>query len=498
MKYIKRLILVLVIAVLGSPPVWADDFDPASPADPGLPVLYRTLTLVAEPTDGGSQSGGGRYPIGALASVNAYAATNYTFECWKSKKTGTVISNERFFSYQMGQKNDTLVACYSFTPNAPDDPNATLHHRLVLIAGTGISSVSGGGRYSVGTSVRIRAYIEKDFEFIGWKNNRGEIISQSLAATFSMPNHVDTLYAFARFSPDSPTDPSAPAITHRVNVTCSEGGYWQGTSGKLAEEASGQLKATTNPDYVFEGWYLNGDFYTSVPNFSFTMEKIDMNFYAKFKFVPASPVEPNMPALDQYTFYLPTVNTVSGRTIRYPIHLVNTLEVHDVTIRLTFPAAFQPNIDAFELSPNATGYSVSLAEVEDDISIIEEGARLWQFSLIGGTITAGTTSLLTFSVPISSDIPVGESHQVKINQVSMAMPDGTPVTARTRNGRIGVYEWGDANGDGAVTVTDIVTAIAHMQGKTPTTFIEEVTDVNKDGTITVDDCSGIETIVLNK
>ena len=46
---------------------------------------------------------------------------------------------------------------------------------------------------------------------------------------------------------------------------------------------------------------------------------------------------------------------------------------------------------------------------------------------------------------------------MKINQVSMTMEDGTAVTARTRNGLLGIFKRGDANGDDTVSIIDAVT-----------------------------------------
>lgn len=101
--------------------------------------------------------------------------------------------------------------------------------------------------------------------------------------------------------------------------------------------------------------------------------------------------------------------------------------------------------------------------------------------MIGGTLEAVTTKLLTFYVDIPADMPTGSSFQVKINQISVTEPDGTSVTARTRNGRMGVYKKGDANGDDEVDALDsslILQYVAHKFGDDNTDFIKEVSDTN--------------------
>ena len=53
-----------------------DDFNPSTPPEPGAPIVKHQLTLLAEPANGGSVSGGGRYDTGksinVRASVNSY------------------------------------------------------------------------------------------------------------------------------------------------------------------------------------------------------------------------------------------------------------------------------------------------------------------------------------------------------------------------------------------------------------------------------------------
>ena len=76
------------------------------------------------------------------------------------------------------------------------------------------------------------------------------------------------------------------------------------------------------------------------------------------------------------------------------------------------------------------------------------------------------------------------------------MYDGTPVTARTRNGRVGVYEWGDANTDGEVDVIDASLVSAHALGD-EVELDSHIADIHTDGTLDVIDFSDIVTKVLD-
>ena len=63
----------------------------------------------------------------------------------------------------------------------------------------------------------------------------------------------------------------------------------------------------------------------------------------------------------------------------------------------------------------------------------------------------------------------------------MTMADGTPVTARTRNGLLGVFKNGDANGDNVVDALDaslILQYVAHKFGDDNKDFIKEAADTN--------------------
>jgi hypothetical protein len=185
-----------------------------------------------------------------------------------------------------------------------------------------------------------------------------------------------------------------------------------------------------------------------------------------------------------------------GDTVRYAINLVNTDVVKDLNIRLTFPAGVVVEPTDYTLSEKATGYDITICEATDTISIIEEGAKLWDFTMIGGTTEPATQVLLTFNVFLPDTIDTGHRHQVKINQIAMTMEDGTAVTARTRNGLLGVFRRGDANGDDAVSIMDAVAVVDCILGNRADDFVEEAANVNDDTGISIMDAVGIVDIIL--
>ena len=61
-----------------------------------------------------------------------------------------------------------------------------------------------------------------------------------------------------------------------------------------------------------------------------------------------------------------------------------------------------------------------------------------------------------------------------------------------------VYQRGDANGDGGVTIADVVTIVDYTLGKASPTFVESAADLNNDGQINVSDVVALVNILLGQ
>ena len=61
------------------------------------------------------------------------------------------------------------------------------------------------------------------------------------------------------------------------------------------------------------------------------------------------------------------------------------------------------------------------------------------------------------------------------------------------------FIWGDANVDGAITVSDIVWVIDHiLLRSTPGAFNEKAADANQDGEINISDVVKIVNLIMNE
>ena len=147
------------------------------------PISY-TLTLIANPSAGGTVAGTGNYNYGNIVNINAVPNSGYVFVNWTNLQ-GNVISTEPAATISMPPNNLTLIA--NFEP---------VVYTLTLIANpTEGGTVSGGGNYNQGETVIINAISNTGYSFVNWTNLNGSVISTNPDATFAMPDNNLTLIA---------------------------------------------------------------------------------------------------------------------------------------------------------------------------------------------------------------------------------------------------------------------------------------------------------------
>lgn len=490
MKIFKSLIiLAAALSVCPAPLATADEgtFNPVDPADPGIPPTR--LTLLSEPSSGGSLSGAGRYTPGQQVRVSASPSTGFVFVNWTDAK-GDVVSESRSFNIVKANAAETLTAHFAYAPTDPADPSEgklQVYYILTTATSTG-GSASGGGRYKPGTTVRLSASANTGFKFKCWTDEEGTVVSESASFNYVTEIGNRTLTAQFEFKPADPADPSDPVLSHNVTVTAGEGGTVSGAT-RVAEGSAFTISASPNTGYVFRRWLLDGEEYSTSRSVRVTMGKRDLHFTAEFEFKPAGPADPSMPSDKKYSFYIMSRVSVPGETIDFPVYMTTLDELRDMTFQLTFPTTLMPDLTTVEMSDKAKDYKVAATLVENGVL---------RFDLTEGTLAPGNSLLLNFKVTIPSDYPTGTSEDVKINQVSVTEPDGTHLTASTRNGRISVYKRGDTNGDNAVDVLDKMNLVSHIIDLETEVFIPEVSDMDGDGEFDVKDAMEVIEITINE
>lgn len=485
MRCLRILSLWLVGLLCGLTARGQDGFDPANPAEPGVPPV--PLVLQASPADGGRLSGAGRHVPGTKVRVGAMSNSGFVFTQWTDTK-GQPVSQSASFDFTKGSAPDTLVAHFRFEPGnpaEPDEPSLIQYFTLTVQAGTG-GSVSGGGRYQAGKSVRLSASCQQNFEFVAWVDAEGAVVSTQPSFDYTTRPRSETLTAQFRFNPSNPSEPSVPVLSHNLYYEATEGGTVSGAT-RLREGESTHVSASANTGYKFVRWLKDGEPYTELPSFSYTMETADVTFRAEFVYNPDSPSEPSTPEGLKYAFYLMSAVGIPGEMVDFPVYMTTLDELCDMTFQLTFPQELVPDMTSVEMSDKAEGYKVSAVATSDTSYV---------FTLTEGRLQPGNALLFRFRVAIPETFPTAQSRLVKINQVSVTEPDGNHLTASTRNGRIYVFANGDTNGDGSVDVSDKMNLISYTLGEETDVFIPEVSDVNRDDQFDVTDAMGVIEIAL--
>ena len=447
-----RYLTILILLLVGSTSLWAQDdsFNPVNPPEPEQPAMR--LELRVSPSEAGSASGSGLYSPGKKVNLNTYGNTSFRFVGW-TNADGETVSTTKNFEYIKQEGHEVLTANYVFDPDAPADPaepHTIMYYRLGLSATEG-GSVSGGGSYLANSNVTLRANCNNEFEFQGWYDADGNCIFTSSTFNYTTTaKHVMLTGRFV-FNPGNPNEPSEPVLSRTVTASATDGGSTNFSSQRLLIGSSVSIYAYNNTGYSFLGWYLNGELYTQLMQFNYTVtSETTQNFEARWEFNPSNPSDPSEPTTTKNSFYLLNKGAWSGATIKFPVYLSSIATLKDMTFQLEFPEELTPDFDGVEMSERAVGYSMSY---------MKEDSKNYTFSLIGGSVPMGNTVLLTFPIHVGGDVILGLDYPVKINQVTVTDESGNIITASTHNGRISVYLRGDVNGDGVVNGTDIQAVI---------------------------------------
>ncbi len=208
-----------------------------------------TINVSANPTVGGTVTGGGTYNQGQSCTVSATANAGYTFQNWT--ENGTVVSTQANYTFTVSA-NRTLVANFqaqpqSYTINVSANP---------VLAGT----VTGGGTYQQGQSCTVTATANSGYTFTNWTEN-GTVVSTQASYTFTV-NASRTLVANFQAQPQNYT------ITVSANPTA--GGTVTG-GGTYQQGQSCTVVATANNGYTFTNWTENGTVVSTEARYTFTV-----------------------------------------------------------------------------------------------------------------------------------------------------------------------------------------------------------------------------------
>ena len=224
------------------------------------PGASHTISVSANPSDGGTVTGGGSYQDGESCTVSATANANYTFENW-TENNNVVSTNANYTFIVYNSRN--LVAHFTAIPLPTYNVSVTANP-----ANGG--SVTGGGTYTEGESCTITATPYTNYTFNNWTEN-GEVISSDANYTFTVSENHNLVANFTYIP---------PTYTVSVSANPTNGGTVTG-GGTYTEGVSCTVTATASNGYTFSNWTENGEVISSNASYTFTVNE-NHNLVANF------------------------------------------------------------------------------------------------------------------------------------------------------------------------------------------------------------------------
>ena len=215
-----------------------------------------TVSVSANPTNGGTVTGGGSYQQGQSCTVSAAANPGFTFTNWT--ENGNVVSTQANYTFTVNS-NRTLVANFqtqTYTITTSANPNN---------GGT----VTGGGSYQQGQSCTVHATANTGYTFTNWTEN-GNVVSTNSNYSFTV-NSNRTLVANFQIQ----------SFTINVNANPAEGGtITGGGTYNLGETCT--VTATAAEGYNFVNWTQGFFSVSTEASYSFTVTS-NMTLTANFE-----------------------------------------------------------------------------------------------------------------------------------------------------------------------------------------------------------------------
>ena len=216
------------------------------------PQTY-TITATADPTTGGTVSGGGTFNYGQSCTLTATPATGHNFINWT--KNGQQVSTNATYTFTVTE-SAAYVAHFqiqTFTVTLTANP-------------TDGGVLTGGGTYNYGQSVQIHAIPNTGYNFVNWTEN-GVVVSNS-------PNHFIEVYSNHNYVANF----TLQTIQITTSVDPAEGGTATGAGTyNYGDEVT--ITVETNEDWAFQNWTENGTVVSTEKTFTFTATT-DRNFVA--------------------------------------------------------------------------------------------------------------------------------------------------------------------------------------------------------------------------
>lgn len=218
------------------------------------------VTLVASPDAGGTVSGGGSFVVGSSVTVKASTSKGYEFVNWTDGSR--VVSTSQAYTFTVNAAT-TLVANFRIVPQ-----QYTVSLSSSPVAG---GTVTGGGSFTEGSDVNVRATPGRGYEFVSWTEGT-RVVSMLPGYTFTLNGNKTLVANFkVEASQSTLTLSSSPLF----------GGGTLG-AGRFTPGTTVTISAVPEDDYEFVNWTEGNTVVTTSVNYKFTLNG-DRSLVANFR-----------------------------------------------------------------------------------------------------------------------------------------------------------------------------------------------------------------------
>ena len=186
-----------------------------------------TINVSANPTEGGTVTGGGTYNVGASCTLTATPASGYQFQSWK--RNGVVMSTNPTYTFTVTE-SATYTAYFGEIP-------INYYTITTAVNPEGAGSVTGGGTYQEGSSITLTAISNAGYMFNHWNDGN---TSNPRTVTVTQNATYTAYYDLEEY-------------TIQVYASPAEGGAVTG-GGNYHYGETATLTATPAYGYEFAGW----------------------------------------------------------------------------------------------------------------------------------------------------------------------------------------------------------------------------------------------------
>ena len=301
----------------------------------------HSITVVANPTEGGNVSGGETYEYGNTATVTASPATGYSFINWT--ENGEEVSTDSTYSFTVTDDRN-LVANFGLNT----------HSISVSANPTQGGTVTGGGTYSYGSTATVTAMPNEHYNFVNWTEN-GEEVSANANYSFTVTGDRNLVAIFEKetftisFVNEDGTElqrgsvpyGETPVYTGETPVKQSTAEYtytfaaWSPEVTEVTDNATYTATYNLTPvDYTIK-WVIDGDEYSSeILPFGSDVTAPDVAEKTGYTFAWVNEIPGTMPAQDvtingKYTAieYTATFVDENGETVDEIKYTVETQSI---------------------------------------------------------------------------------------------------------------------------------------------------------------------------